>query len=41
MNGLTQARHVGGIEEMARSLIAITTAVPPDSFTMKTAVADE
>lgn len=32
IDGLTQASHLGDVEQMARELVAITLDVPLDSF---------
>jgi hypothetical protein len=37
LDGLTQARHPGEIEDMARSYIAVTTGQPIDTIAVQIA----
>jgi hypothetical protein len=37
IDGLTQARRLAEVDDMARSLIAMTTNTPADSFEMRVA----
>jgi hypothetical protein len=37
IDGLTQARRLAEVDDMARSLIAMTTNTPADSFELRVA----